>query len=137
MRVAKRRISIASIIVFTLGVIVLAGTHSSAGESDKKANTYQIAIQDFSFHPATLTVPMGTRVTWTNKDEEPHTVFSSDSVFKSKALDTDDNFSFTFSKPGTYEYFCSVHPKMVAKIIVEASSHKKSPMKSMKMGPVN
>lgn len=59
-------------------------------------------------------------MTWTNQDDIPHTVVSDDkTTFKSRALDTDEKFSFTFSKPGTYEYFCSVHPKMTAKIVVQ------------------
>ncbi len=66
-----------------------------------------------------LTVPVGTQVTWVNKDDVPHVVMSVDKTFKSKALDTDDKFSFTFQQAGTYEYFCSVHPKMTGKIVVK------------------
>jgi plastocyanin len=79
----------------------------------------EVTIDNFSFGPMELTIPAGTQVTWTNKDDVPHTVVSVDKKFKSKALDTDDRFSFTFQNPGTYEYFCSVHPKMTAKIIVK------------------
>ena len=77
-----------------------------------------VKIDNFSFGPATLTVAAGTTVTWTNNDDVPHTVVSDGKLFKSKALDTDDQFSYTFSKPGTYNYFCSVHPKMTAKVVV-------------------
>ena len=66
-----------------------------------------------------LTVPVGTQVTWVNKDDVPHVVMSVGKIFKSKALDTDDKFSFTFQQAGTYEYFCSVHPKMTGKIVVK------------------
>jgi plastocyanin len=67
-----------------------------------------------------LTVATGTEVTWVNHDDIPHTVVSADkTTFKSRALDTDEKFSFTFSKPGTYTYFCSIHPKMTAKVIVQ------------------
>ena len=80
-----------------------------------------VTIDNFAFGPATLTVAPGTKVTWTNKDEEPHTVTSADGglTFKSPALDTDDKFSFTFDKPGTYKYFCSIHPHMVGTIVVK------------------
>jgi plastocyanin len=78
-----------------------------------------VKIDNFSFGPQTLTVAPGTTVTWTNNDDVPHTVVSDDKVFKSKALDTDDKFSYTFDKPGTYNYFCSVHPKMTAKVVVK------------------
>ena len=79
----------------------------------------QIKIDNFTFGPTSLTVSSGTTVTWINNDDVPHTVVSDDKVFKSKALDTDDKFSYTFTKPGTYNYFCSVHPKMTAKIVVK------------------
>ena len=78
-----------------------------------------VKIDNFSFSPATLEIKAGTMVTWTNADDIPHTVVSNDKVFKSKALDTDEKFSFTFDKPGTYPYFCSLHPKMTAKVVVQ------------------
>jgi len=78
-----------------------------------------VKIDNFSFGPETLTVAAGTTVTWTNNDDVPHTIVSDDKQFRSKALDTDEKFSYTFSKPGTYSYFCSVHPKMTAKIVVK------------------
>ena len=74
---------------------------------------------NFTFVPARLTVKAGTTVTWRNEDDIPHTVTSAARLFKSKALDTDDSFSFTFTEPGTYEYFCSLHPRMTATIVVE------------------
>jgi plastocyanin len=77
-----------------------------------------VKIDNFSFTPATITVAAGTEVRWTNRDDIPHTVVADDRSFKSKALDTDDEFAFTFSKPGTYKYFCSLHPKMTATIVV-------------------
>ena len=87
----------------------------------QKAETAEVKIDNFSFGPATLTVPTGTTVTWTNRDDIPHTVTSSDDprLFKSKVLDTDEKFSFTFTMAGTYPYFCTIHPKMTAKVIVE------------------
>jgi plastocyanin len=83
------------------------------------AAAMEVKIDNFSFGPAAITVPAGTTVTWINRDDIPHTVVSDDKVFKSKVLDTDEKFSYTFSKPGTYPYFCSVHPKMTGKVIVQ------------------
>ena len=81
----------------------------------------EVKIDNFSFGPVELTVPVGTMVTWINRDDIPHTVVSTDDskTFKSKVLDTDEKFSFTFSKAGTYSYFCSIHPKMTGKVIVQ------------------
>ena len=78
-----------------------------------------VKIDNFTFEPETLTVKAGTTVTWTNQDDIPHTVVASGRAFKSKALDTDDKFSFTFTTPGSYEYFCSLHPHMKAVVTVE------------------
>ena len=90
-----------------------------AAAQEKVAATAEVKIDNFSFGPAALTVPVGTTVTWTNRDDIPHTVVSTDGVFKSKVLDTDDKFSFAFTKPGTYPYFCSIHPKMTGQVIVQ------------------
>jgi plastocyanin len=79
----------------------------------------EIKIDNFSFTPPTLTVKAGTQITWTNADDIPHTVVSDDQNFKSKVLDTDEKFTFTASTPGTYSYFCSIHPKMTGKVVVE------------------
>jgi len=81
----------------------------------------EVKIDNFSFTPPTLTVAVGATVTWVNRDDIPHTVVSTDDpkVFKSKALDTDDKFSFTFTKAGTHAYFCSLHPKMNGKVVVQ------------------
>lgn len=104
-------------------VIAFAGIASTradlaANAADQPASA-QVKIDNFSFGPTTLTVASGTTVTWVNNDDVPHTVVSDDKVFRSKALDTDDKYSYTFTKPGTYNYFCSVHPKMIAKIVVK------------------
>ena len=79
----------------------------------------QVVIENFSFAPATLTVKTGTKVTWINRDDVPHTVNENDKLFKSGAMDTDDQFSYTFSAPGTFSYFCALHPKMTGQIIVK------------------
>jgi plastocyanin len=86
-------------------------------ETDAAQN--QVVIENFSFKPATLTVKAGTKVTWINRDDVPHTATDSDKRFNSGALDTDDQFSFTFEKPGTYDYFCALHPKMTGRVVVK------------------
>lgn len=84
-----------------------------------EATETQVNIDNFSFGPASVDVRVGTTVTWRNRDDIPHTVVSTDGTFKSKVRDTDETFSYTFSKPGTYSYFCSIHPKMVGKVVVK------------------
>ena len=79
-----------------------------------------VSIDNFTFNPAALTVKAGTTVTWTNKDDIPHAVAAVGKQFKSKVLDTDNSYSFTFTTPGTYAYFCSLHPHMTGTIVVEA-----------------
>jgi len=79
----------------------------------------QVKIDNFSFTPQVLTIKAGTSVTWTNKDDAPHTVVSGSKKFASSVLDTDGRFSFTFKDPGTYDYYCSVHPHMTGKIVVQ------------------
>jgi plastocyanin len=86
------------------------------------AQDSMVKIDNFTFSPQTLKVSAGTTVTWKNEDDIPHTVTSTTKVFKSSALDTDDNFSFTFTTPGVYEYFCSLHPHMTGAIVVEAKT---------------
>jgi len=78
-----------------------------------------VKIDNFSFTPTTLTVKPGTQITWTNGDDIPHNVVSDNQSFKSKVLDTDEKFTFTADKPGTYSYYCSIHPKMTGKVVVE------------------
>ena len=78
-----------------------------------------VKIDNVTFNPSRVTVKVGTAVTWRNDDDIPHTVASSTKLFKSKALDTGDNYSYTFTKPGEYSYFCSLHPHMTGTIVVE------------------
>jgi len=77
-----------------------------------------VKIDNFTFSPADITVPVGTAVTWTNGDDIPHTVVATDKSFRSKALDTGDSFTATLAKPGTFEYFCGLHPHMTGRITV-------------------
>jgi amicyanin len=81
-----------------------------------------VGIDNFTFNPQKLTIKSGTTVTWTNRDDIPHTVAAVDREFKSKALDTGDAYSFTFTTPGSYQYFCSLHPHMTGTIVVEAAT---------------
>jgi plastocyanin len=100
----------------------IAGLAGGGGRVTARAQptpeTMEVKIDNFTFGPAELTMMAGTTITWTNRDDIPHTVVSTDNVFKSKVLDTDEKFSFTFSTPGTFSYFCSIHPKMTGKVLV-------------------
>ena len=104
-------------VLFLLAVLALEANNASA---PARAADVSVTIDNFTFSPARLTVKAGTTVTWVNQDDIPHTVASDTKVFKSKALDTDDKFSFTFTTPGVYDYFCSLHPHMTGKIVVES-----------------
>lgn len=79
----------------------------------------KITIDNFTFSPPELTVPVGAVVTWVNHDDIPHSVVASGKAFRSKALDTDDSYSFTFTTAGTFDYFCGLHPHMTGKVIVK------------------
>jgi plastocyanin len=85
-------------------------------------NGVAVVIDNFVFEPARVTVKVGTIVTWINHDDIPHTVAAKDRAFKSKVMDTDESYSFTFSTPGEYSYFCSLHPHMVGTIVVEGTA---------------
>jgi plastocyanin len=100
-------------------LLLSAGSPSVAANGQPSAANAEVKIDNFVFGPQTLTVPIGATVTWTNKDDIPHTTVSTDGVFKSKVMDTDEKFSYTFTKAGTYSYFCSVHPKMTGKVVVQ------------------
>jgi plastocyanin len=107
--------------VTTVGLFLIAGSlmgpaRAAAGET--KSSAAQVNVDNFTFGPDTLTVQVNSTVTWINKDDIPHVIASSDGLFKSKTLDTDQQYSYTFTKAGNYSYFCSIHPKMVGKIIV-------------------
>ena len=119
----RRSVSIAGLAAaLVLGTVGFGtGRKSWVASAQEKTSTMDVKIDNFSVGPVTLTVPVGVMVTWTNRDDIPHTVVSTDDskTFKSKVLDTDEKFSFTFSKAGTYPYFCSIHPKMTGKVIVQ------------------
>jgi plastocyanin len=105
---------------FAAGIVVAAAI--SFPTISAQPNDTKVEIDNFSFSPQRVTVKVGTTVTWTNDDDTPHTVASSTKLFKSKALDTTDSFSFTFTTPGAYQYFCSLHPHMTGTVVVEGAS---------------
>jgi plastocyanin len=115
----KNNVWIAGVAVPVLiGMVLLAGTSSVPANAEPTAASAAVKIDNFVFGPQTITVPVGATVTWTNSDDIPHTAVSTDGVFKSKVLDTDEKFSYTFTKPGTYAYYCTIHPKMIGQVVV-------------------
>jgi plastocyanin len=101
------------------GFAVMAMDFSTVMAAPESA---EMKIDNFTFAPQSLTIKAGTTVTWTNEDDIPHTVVATAKAFKSKVLDTDDKFSFTFTTAGSYEYFCSLHPHMTGTIVVEGAA---------------
>src|SRR5437667_494811 len=114
----KRIALLCAISFLNLAIFALAGEMKDVDATSTKQN--KIEIKDFAFNPQTLKVKSGEKITWINRDEEPHTIVSVEKQFKkSSALDTDQEFTITAGAPGTYTYFCSVHPKMTGTIVVE------------------
>ena len=112
----RSKIEIALIVILAVCAVAVA---ARTKVNHTNANANEIVIENFSFEPATLTVKAGTTVTWVNHDDEPHTATAIDKRFNSKTLDNGDRFSQEFSTPGTYNYYCALHPKMTGKIIVK------------------
>jgi plastocyanin len=100
-------------------LLLFAGSSSVKANDQPSAANAAVKIDNFVFGPQTITIPVGTTVTWTNSDDIPHTSVSTEGVFKSKVLDTDEKFSYTFTKAGTYPYYCTIHPKMTGKVVVQ------------------
>jgi len=115
MRKTLYLVAIAALSVSVLATTTYRSVHAKADEKP----ALEVKIENFAFAPATLTVSAGAQVTWTNKDDIPHNIVEKGRAFKSKALDTGEKFSYTFDKPGTYEYLCSIHPTMTGKVIVK------------------
>jgi plastocyanin len=112
-----------ALVAVVLGAVVGSGLAGSVLVARAQDPASAVSIDNFTFTPQTLTVKLGTTVTWTNKDDIPHGVASANNAFsKSKALDTDDSYSFTFTTPGTYQYFCYIHPHMTGTIVVEGAT---------------
>ena len=118
----RRRFRGVSASVGALLLALLTVTAVQAGlarGAETPSATVTVTIDNFSFTPKEITVAKGATVTWVNHDDVPHTVVNADEAFRSKALDTDDQFSFTFNDAGTFSYFCSVHPMMTGKVVVK------------------
>ena len=117
----KQNVRIASVVmpVMIAMLLLFAGSSRVAASDQPSAANVAVKIDNFVFGPQAITVPVGTTVTWTNSDDIPHTAVSIDGVFKSKVMDTDEKFSYRFTKAGTYSYYCSVHPKMTGQVVVK------------------
>lgn len=117
----KKNMRIAGLVMpVMIGMLLLfVGSSRVTASSQPSATNVAVKIDNFVFGPQAITVPVGTTVTWTNSDDIPHTAVSTDGVFKSKVMDTDEKFSYTFTKAGTYTYYCSVHPKMTGQVVVK------------------
>ena len=105
--------------VVMIAIVLLLAGSPRVTANDQSSAPAAVTIDNFSFGPQTLTVSVGATVTWTNHDDIPHTVVSTDGVFKSKVRDTDETFSYTFAKTGTYPYYCTIHPKMTGQVVVK------------------
>jgi len=112
-RLSFARALTAALLLGPLAGALLAYGARAATEADV------VTIDNFTFGPPELTIPVGTTVKWVNHDDIPHSVVDKNKAFRSKALDTDDKFSYTFANVGTFDYFCGLHPHMVGKIVVK------------------
>ncbi len=116
----KKSLFLLAITALIMSVLVTTKSmtlHAKAAEQPPSA--MEVKVQNFAFAPPTLTVPVGTQVTWINKDDTVHNIVDKNKAFKSKALDTDEKFSYTFDKPGTFSYFCALHPQMKGTVEVK------------------
>jgi len=113
------RICVLAVLLVAAFSLAIVKGETARPAAQAAASAVAVKIDNFSFGPQSITVSPGTKVTWTNRDDIPHTVVSTEGVFKSKVMDTDESFSFTFDKPGSYPYFCSVHPKMTGTVVVK------------------
>ncbi len=101
--------------------LLLAAAPSAIAAETAGTEPVVIHIDNFTFSPAAVTITPGTAVTWVNGDDIPHTVVAETKAFRSKTLDTEDRYSFTFETPGDYAYFCSLHPHMTGKVVVKGT----------------
>jgi plastocyanin len=116
----NRRLFVSAVVIALLMALsAVSLLHPTRATGEDTPSPTEVRVDNFSFGPETLTVPVNSTVTWVNKDDVPHVIASNDGLFKSKGLDTDDKYSYTFTKAGTYPYYCSIHPKMVGKIVVQ------------------
>jgi plastocyanin len=107
------------LLLTAVSVVMLGGAAPWSRSTAETADPTKIVVKDFMFMPTPLTVKAGSTVTWTNMDDEPHTVVSDTGLFKSGGMDTKESFSFKFDKPGTYHFTCSIHPRMVGTVVVQ------------------
>jgi plastocyanin len=107
------------VVLTAVGMAILGAMEVHVPSAADTADSTRIVVKDFMFNPTPLTVKAGSTVTWTNMDDEPHTVVSDTGLFKSGGMDTNESFSFKFDKPGTYHFTCSIHPRMVGTIVVQ------------------
>jgi plastocyanin len=127
MTTGSLRIALAGLITGFTIIGLSVGTHTQAHAAAPSAisgvaenqPSVAIKIDNFSFAPSQLEITAGTAVRWTNQDDIPHNIVADDKSFKSKVLDTNDSFTYTFTQPGTYKYFCGLHPKMTATVVVK------------------
>lgn len=115
----KRTVLTLGFAALAIVLLMMAGRSRTLAATVEDKPAAQVKIDNFVFSPNPVTVAVGSTIRWTNQDDIPHNVVSDDKSFKSKALDTDESFAYTFTKPGTYTYFCSIHPKMTGKIVVQ------------------
>ena len=115
--VLNRGLVVALLLGPIIGAMLAFGAVAAQDATKKDAN--EITIDNFTFTPKELTVAVGTTVKWVNHDDIPHTIVEKKTTFRSKALDTDDSYSFTFTSAGTFDYFCGLHPHMVGQVIVK------------------
>ena len=113
----KLRSLLIAMLGFALILAVVLRSATATGQTAPTQST-EIKVDNFTFSPETAMIPVNGTVTWINKDDVPHVIASADGTFRSKGLDTDDHYSYQFTKPGTYSYYCSIHPKMTGKIVV-------------------
>src|ERR1700747_2691410 len=109
----RKRLLIAGLtIAVALTIAALLVVYPSRARGEANASGTEVRMDNFTFGPDTLTVPVNSTVSWVNKDDIPHVIASNDGLFKSKALDTDQKYSYSVRKAGAYPYYCSIHPKM-------------------------
>ena len=118
-RAAAARFAISRSVIVPMLIGPIIGAMLAAASVAAQEATNVVTIDNFTFTPPELTVAVGTTVKWVNHDDIPHLVVNKDKAFRSKALDTDDSFSYTFASVGTFDYFCALHPHMVGKVIVK------------------
>jgi plastocyanin len=119
LRFTAGRLAVGRALVVAILLGPVAGAMLAFAAVAAQEPTNVVTIDNFTFSPKDLTVAVGTTVKWINHDDIPHTVVEKNTTFRSKALDTDDSYSFTFTTAGSFDYFCGLHPHMVGKVIVQ------------------